>query len=136
MTADADFIPLLQKVNQYAIDADVMLYVTSSFRKTAKVKGAIVTPAEKSNHMIGHAIDMNVDYGKGYSSRCNSACLKATNKNRPVAVTNFIKKIQEDEDLRWGGDFNTADPVHIDDGLNVKNAAKWEGKYQITQSCP
>jgi len=30
--------------------------------------------------------------------------------------------------LRWGGDFNKEDPVHIDDELNRRNPHRWDRK--------
>jgi hypothetical protein len=129
--ADSEFVSSLDTINSLAGSNNVKLYITSSFRTTSKVKGAIVTPAEKSNHMAGHAIDMNVKYGdKG--TLCNSGCLGGT---LPEGVSGFIKAIQGAAGLRWGGDFNTKDPVHIDDGLNVNDPTKWEERYKAVQAC-
>ena len=53
----------------------------SSFRKSGKtVSGAIVPPAVRSNHFVGHAIDFNLDTKQGW---CNSKCLNG----KEVAVT-------------------------------------------------
>jgi len=35
--------------------------------------------------------------------------------------------------LRWGGDFDVRDVVHIDDGLNIDNPTKWDAEYMQTQ---
>ena len=36
--------------------------VTHAFRtKDQNLDGTVVTPASKSNHLVGHAIDMNLD---------------------------------------------------------------------------
>lgn len=42
------------------------IIVTSAFRKDdgGVISGAIVEPSKRSNHFIGHAIDMNVIDGK------------------------------------------------------------------------
>ena len=36
--------------------------------------------------------------------------------------------IRDDSELRWGGDFSPEDPVHIDDGLNVRDRDRWDKK--------
>lgn len=128
VAADIEFLDSLKTINQYAIDNDVNVHVTSSFRTSTKVKGAIVTPAEKSNHLAGHAIDMNIWYDK--KTLCNSTCLGGT---LPEGVKGFIKAIQDDSGLRWGGDFETPDVVHIDDGLNVNDPAEWKKRFKATQ---
>ncbi|HEX9990221.1 MAG TPA: M15 family metallopeptidase [Chloroflexia bacterium] len=129
--ADSEFVSSLDTINTLAGNNKVKLYITSSFRTTSKVKGAIVTPAEKSNHMAGHAIDMNVKYGdKG--TLCNSGCLGGT---LPEGVSGFIKDVKATSGLRWGGDFDKKDPVHIDDGLNVNDPTKWEERYKAVQAC-
>ncbi|MEP7253536.1 MAG: peptidoglycan-binding protein, partial [Ginsengibacter sp.] len=55
--ADVQFVPMLKKINDYAEQADIYVHVTSSFRTSSNVGGAIVKPATRSNHMAGHAID-------------------------------------------------------------------------------
>lgn len=129
--ADTEFINSLNKINQYAKTNNVKIHVTSSWRANAKVAGAIVKPAKKSNHMAGHAIDMNIDFAGG---RANSTYLKKRNEaNWDASVVGFIKAIRDDNELRWGGDFRTEDPVHIDDGLNINNPKEWEKRYLATQ---
>jgi len=123
-----DFVQHIQQINDYAGQSNVKVYITSSFRKNASVGGAIVPPATKSNHMVGHAIDMNVMYNG--NTLCNSVCLAGT---MPPAVHTFIQKIRNDPALRWGGDFTERDTVHIDDGLNIHNAAKWDQEYVQAQ---
>ncbi|WP_161991936.1 M15 family metallopeptidase [Flagellimonas algicola] len=119
----------MEKVNDYAEKADVYVYVTSSFRTSSNVNGAIVTPAKRSNHMAGHGIDMNVIYGN--DQWANS---KVLNKYPavPAPVKKFIDSIIADPKLRWGGKFRIKDVVHIDDHLN-KDRDKWEERYQAMQ---
>ncbi len=128
--ADVQFLPMLKKINAYAEQADVFVHVTSSFRTSSNVGGAIVKPATRSNHMAGHAIDMNVVY----SNRTKSANSKELAKYPSVAepVKRFIKFIIDDHDLRWGGTFQVRDTVHIDDGLN-QDMALWDKRYQAMQ---
>ena len=55
-------------------------------------------PARRSNHFVGHAIDMNVVDKNG--KWCNSGCLRySLNQNPDVKC--FIEKIRKDPDLRW-----------------------------------
>ena len=129
--ADKLFVPHLNQINALAKTHGVKIHVTSSWRANANVAGAIVTPAKKSNHMAGHAIDMNLVFPGGWA---NSSYLKRSNEaNWHSAVAGFINAIRADATLRWGGDFRTQDPVHIDDGLNIHNPTLWEERYQATQ---
>lgn len=125
--ADVEFLPMLKKINTFATQANVHIFVTSAFRTSTNVQGAIVTPAKKSNHLAGHAIDMNVMHGNGQLA--NSSILRQY-PNVPEPVRLFIKAVIDDPKLRWGQSFN--DPVHIDDHLN-KDLSKWEKRYQAMQ---
>ena len=49
--ADVQFLPSLEKINTYAEEANVIIHVSSSFRTTTNVRGAIVKPATFSNHL-------------------------------------------------------------------------------------
>ena len=109
------------------------MYVTSSFRKSGQViGGAIVTPARRSNHFVGHAIDMNLS-GPGYW--CNSRCLPY-DLNRRTEAKCFIGKVRGDANLRWGGDFTAKDVVHIDVGINLRQPATYNTLYnQLQKNC-
>ena len=128
--ADTSFLPALKKINDYAEQADVFIYVTSSFRTSSNVGGAIVKPATRSNHMAGHAIDMNVIYNNRTKSANSTELGKYPNVAEPVK--RFIKSIMDDPGLRWGGTFQAKDPVHIDDNLN-HDMALWDKRYQAMQ---
>ena len=80
--------------------------------------------------MAGHAIDMNVFY----NNRTKSANSQELAKYPAVAepVRRFIKSIIDDPALRWGGNFQDKDPVHIDDNLN-HDMASWDKRYQAMQ---
>lgn len=126
--AHTGFLKALDKINTYAEKADVLIHVTSSFRKPEdKLKGAIVKPASRSNHLVGHAIDMNVRYGKNYINWCTSKELGG--QDLPEPVKKFIDFICADKSLRWGGHFKIKDPVHIDDNFNA-NAKAWDNLYK------
>jgi len=127
--ADKLFLPHLKKINRHAENANVFIHVTSSFRTSSNVNGAIVPPATFSNHMAGHGIDMNLVYDNG--KWADSNVLKRY-PNVPGPVGQFLKAIIDDPDLRWGGLFNNPDSVHIDDHLN-KNMTKWKSRYEAMQ---
>ena len=130
--ADADFFPVLDRLNDFADAAGVEIHVTSSFRDPERApSGAIVPPASRSNHFVGHAIDMNVKSGSGFF---NSRALRRANLPAlPGEVRNFIQQVRDAPDLRWGGDFNPEDPVHIDDGLNRTDPDRWQSKLDSLQ---
>nr|XP_039255806.1 uncharacterized protein LOC120332593 [Styela clava] len=118
----------MDRINGYAGYCKVTVWVTDSYRKdNAVVPGAIVTPAVKSNHKVGHAIDMNLQTSKGW---CNSECL-AGGQNTDANC--FTEKIRGDGILRWGQDFRKKDPVHIDDGLNHRHASTWDTLFRKLQ---
>jgi hypothetical protein len=128
--ADVEFFDTLAKINQFAADNGLEIYVTSSARQQGvTVGGAIVPPASRSNHLVGHAIDMNVMLrGSLFTSR------ELKNFTRlPQEIQKFIQSIR-DANLRWGGDFSDPDPVHIDDGLNLRDRDAWDEKFPIIQS--
>ncbi|MDX1655038.1 MAG: peptidoglycan-binding protein [Candidatus Competibacteraceae bacterium] len=128
--ADEDFIPLLERLNQLAAREGILIHVTSSARQQGgSVPGAIVRPASRSNHLIGHAIDMNLVMGGDFF---NSRALGSFS-TLPGPIQTFLNAVRNDNDLRWGGDFTTPDPVHIDDGFNLKDSAGWDDKFPIIQ---
>lgn len=120
-TIDDDFEEALVKMNDIARKYNITVRVNSSYRVDTHVIGAIVTPATHSNHLIGHAIDCNLELnGKLY----NSVKMQADKG----IVKQFINEVKA-TGMRWGGDFGKPDPVHFDDGLNIKNMALWTAKY-------
>ncbi|XP_073233872.1 uncharacterized protein [Porites lutea] len=108
------FYNLIRRIDQYAGECSVTVFVTSSFRTK-------VVQAKNSNHLVGHAIDMNLQDRNGY---CSSSCLLNPNKSL-AGVTCFISRIRADPRLRWGGDFKKVDPVHIDDNLYYRDVNEW-----------
>ncbi|MEM9417162.1 MAG: peptidoglycan-binding protein [Bacteroidota bacterium] len=130
VVANKSFLPALNKINQYAHQNNVKVYVTSSFRPTTVVKGAIVKPATFSNHLVGHAIDMNLVYGPE-ATFCNSRVLAQAVLPPPVDA--FIQAIRQDPGLRWGGDFRVRDVVHIDDNTYHQDKEQWLASYEAIQ---
>lgn len=127
--SDREFFPLLDRLAEFAGDCDVSIHVTSSIREPERrVNGAIVPPASRSNHLVGHAIDMNV---RTASELFNSAKLRKSKlRALPRNVRRFIQLVRDDPVLRWGGDFSREDPVHIDDGLNIRDPDRWDAKLR------
>ena len=111
------FLPYLEIMDLKAVELGLKIYVTSSWRKDTNVKGAIVTPAKMSNHLVGHAIDCNIIEDKIW---WNSTQLKTPTGK----VLEFIK-FCESNGIRWGGRFAKIDTVHFDYPLNLKNKVKY-----------
>jgi hypothetical protein len=135
---DKSFEPSLVKVNNYAVQSKVKLLITSSFRFPATPLAAtVVNPAKSSNHLVGHAIDINLYYlnnGKQIPCTFGGGCLKKNLADMPAPVKKFFTQIVSDKSLRWGGLFQTTsyDPVHIDSGLNIKNPIQWKETLKTT----
>ncbi len=119
----SDFKHKMDQVNEIAKKEEFFIIVTSSYRETNKVKGAIVKPATRSNHMIGHAIDFNLSKDKRYYNSIKLGDMKGEDND-------FITKIVKETGLTWGGSFKTKDSVHLDDRLNVLNPKLWDKKFK------
>jgi hypothetical protein len=120
-TIDDDFEPTAKKINEVAQKYNITVHINSSYRVDANVQGAIVKPATHSNHMIGHAIDCNLECkGKWYNSKLMQTDIGV--------VRQFINELKMNG-IRWGGDFGKPDPIHFDDGLNINDMTAWMAKY-------
>lgn len=126
-----EFAPFLDKMNVIADRYQIKIIVTSSFRPDTKVAGAIVVPAVHGNHLVGHAVDVNLKWkGELYNS---------TRLYHPMGeIRQFIEDCKL-VGIRWGGDFHPdrngkTDPVHFDSGLNVTNFPHWEAIYKQLHS--
>lgn len=128
--SDPLFFPALERINDYAKKSNIKIFVTHSFRANGqKITGTVVSPASKSNHLVGHAIDFNISLkGKLYKSK---DLKKSNSGNWPNEIKGFIDSIKNDKELRWGGEFN--DPVHIDIPLNLKDKKLWEDRFKLLQ---
>ena len=128
IVADVAFFDALAAINRCAVGANVRLHVTSSFRDFAgndRVCGVC-----QSNHLIGHAIDMNVKHAAD-QPLCGKACLaKHLSGEAPAKVAAFLDCVRAAPGLRWGGTFD--DPVHIDDG--TPGAAAYRERFERVQS--
>lgn len=117
-----DFVPYLDKMSFIAVDLSIVVQVTSSLRHSTNVPGAIVPPAKMSNHMVGMAIDCNIQRG--------SVWYNSVGMSHPIgAILDFIIQC-EAVGIRWGGRFSKPDPVHFDYPLNLKDPDKWHSIYK------
>lgn len=118
-TIDEGFKPLMDMLNDTAKSHKIIVIVNSSKRKSTIVPGAIVTPAQMSNHLVGHAIDCNLQdttTGEFFNS-FKMGDGKGLDES-------FIKDV-ETKGLRWGGKFKAKDTVHFDDALNLRDPKYW-----------
>ena len=118
-----DFVPSMDLFCRYLEIVKCSAIINSSFRKDANVKGAIVTPATKSNHMVGCAIDCNILDSK-------NVLWNSEKMEKPKdEVLQFINLVRRSKLLRWGGDFKTIDTVHFDNALNINSPTRWQEIY-------
>jgi hypothetical protein len=115
--------------------------INSSYRENSDhVQGAVVIPAVKSNHFVGHAIDCNIIDSKNieWSSEMLLVFAKESQKynsqinNDVLMLINLVRRCTL---IRWGGDFHpdkngNIDTVHFDNAMNIKNPARWEEIYK------
>jgi hypothetical protein len=129
--ADEGFATYLYTMDRLAEQYNLQIKVQGEgFRQAdSPVRGAIVPPSVTSNHLVGHAVDINIVYnGTWY----NSSALKNYN-SLPQAIKNFITGCKN-AGMRWGGEFSTPDPVHFDDELNLKNKTQYDRLYFLYQA--
>ena len=55
------------------------------------------------------------------------------NLNKFIQTKCFTDWLKNHNQLRWGNSFN--DPVHIDDGINLRDRARWDKHFYDNQSC-
>ena len=117
------------EIDNYAKTNNLVLTVNQSYRYNGQtIRGDVVKPVKFSNHLAGFAIDFNVeDANRKYFSND----LKRSNLGKlPLDVQNFINEIRKNKKLRWGGDFNGEDPIHIDTPIN-SNKKNWRTYKQL-----
>lgn len=127
---DEDFEPLMKLFCDKAAQLGLNIYGNSFFRENSKhIQGAIVPPANMSNHFVAHAADINIIHNNIW---LNTIELVKKNQNAMLLIQ-YAKSIN----LRWGGEFNTPDFVHFDSGLNIHDPEKWHllyNKYHFKNS--
>lgn len=129
---DSYFVEELNKINYWAREYNIKVHITSSFRKqNQELTDTIVRPAKNSNHLIGHAIDMNLEWnGRWYDSKL---LIRNNLVYLPQNIQDFVNSIRNDKVLKWGGDFSQQDPVHIDDNTNQNYCDCWHRLYTLYQ---
>jgi hypothetical protein len=105
-------------------DLNFSMWITSSLREPYKpVVGAVVDPAEFSNHHVGHALDMNIlRDGRLYRST------EMATGQLPSKVQAFLDNGIGQFGLIWGAKLKPQDFVHIDDRLNILNKTAFKQK--------
>lgn len=121
---DEDCKPQFDAMNDVLIAHSMIFWVTSSGRKDTNVKGSIVTPAKKGNHLVYQALDGNLQH-MVTKEWFNSDKMGDGTGIDELCCQDIVKKTG----LRWGARFSCSDPVHFDTGLNIKNSALWRKKY-------
>jgi len=125
---DEDFRPAVERMNNFLTQHTLKMFITSSARRQGQIlHGTVVPPAGMSNHLIGHAVDMNIMMD-GQLFNGDALASPAT---LPARIRAFFEDIKADNDLHWGIDFN--DPVHIDDRTNVLRPDVWHAKFPTIQ---
>jgi len=126
----ADFAGALSgTMNQEANKAGVVLHLNQTFRREGvPPAGAVVPPATRSQHLVGHAVDLNIVDG----STVNTNAMFQSGDQTENA-DKFIEAVKA-RGLRWGGDFGTADFVHFDDFLNP-NGQDYDNTFFFAQRC-
>jgi hypothetical protein len=130
---DVGFVGHINFMGNCAKKHNLNIIVTGDgFRKEgASLTNTVVNPANASNHLVGHAIDINIMYN---GTLYNSTAL-GNFSTLPQPVKDFITECKSNG-MRWGGDFSQRDPVHFDSGLNVNNPTEWKRLYGIYQPQP
>lgn len=118
---------LISDINNKAKNQSVTIKVNQAFRENSvKLTGAVVTPAKKSQHLVGHAIDCNIVDGDNWN---NSTSFK--NKKETEGAKKLITALKK-QDYRWGGDFTPIDSPHFD--LKLDNTTfSYEAKFFLNQ---
>lgn len=130
-----DFIPAMDLFCRYLEIVKCSASINSSYRPNANnINGAVVTPARRSNHMVGCGIDANLvdSKGKMWSSEMMEVfCPESSKYNTKIVneISQFLNLIRRSRTLRYGGDFRTPDPIHYDNAINISNPKRWDEIY-------
>lgn len=123
-----DFLPTIQIIDDACKAHGFIFWVTNSFRKDSDLlSGAVVNPANMSNHKVGHALDGNLQYiqtGEWFNS---------VKMGDGKGIDEVLIQSITDKGVRYGGNFRKEDNVHFDDALNVTKPDEWKEKYRALQ---
>ncbi len=118
---------LLKDLNESAKNKSVTIKINQAFREHGiKVTGAVVPPASKSQHLIGHALDCNIVDGASWN---NSSDFK--NKKQTQNAKDIVKNLKK-VGYRWGGDFIPVDTPHFDSKVDSAIFA-YDAKFFLNQ---
>ena len=116
------------ELNRLAKDNNVVVRLNQTLRVLGtSPKGAVVTPAKKSQHYIGHAIDCNILDGRSFNTSSDFKSSKQT-KN----AISFIEDAKR-SGLRWGGDFRPVDTPHFDKNVSA-SSFDYDAKHYFNQA--
>lgn len=122
--------PVVECLRMADLEASALslkIVINQAFRVAGvPVSGAVVRPARKSQHLIGHAIDCNIVDGDNWNNSSAFAQGKETE-----SAKQFIRAMK-DNGMRWGGDFRDVDTPHFDLQLNA-NLEAFDFKYFFNQ---
>ena len=129
---DREFMPYLSEYNRCLIAANTRIVITSSYRNIAENNR--VNGARSSNHLVGHAIDMNIVGSNGRN--CNMACMRTSSKHNIPGVQATIDCWNRlPAPSRYGGNptfgiriRSGIDSVHLDDNINRAHSSKHSAK--------
>lgn len=129
---ETDFKPCLNEMEYTAGKKNVVVYVTQLYRKDGVDPiNPVVPPSSTSNHLVGHAVDFNLDTPLGW---CNGDCMAYAyySKSYNSYAYEFLHAMVA-AGYRYGVVWTPSDPVHIDDGLNVYDKSKWDRLFNEIQ---
>jgi hypothetical protein len=126
----ADFAAKLGgTMTEEAKEIGVVLHLNQTFRREGiPPAGAVVAPATRSQHLVGHAVDLNI--GDGPTLNTNAMFKSGDQTER---ANRFIAAVKP-RGLRWGGDFQARDFVHFDDFLDP-NGPDYDNNFFFAQRC-
>ena len=128
IVVSCELLKHLVQADEKAKELSLMLNLNQAMRISGvKVSGAVVKPASKSQHLIGHAIDCNIIDGNSWNRT------KDFKSNKQTKNANAFIKAMKTNGMRWGGNFsNNFDPPHFDKNLNA-TSKDFEYKYFFNQ---
>jgi hypothetical protein len=129
ITVDIDFLEKVKLIDSYAANNQLEIITQQSLRILGEeVTNQVVKPYYRSNHYIGHAIDINIKYkGELY----NSTKLRKYGE-LPEEIKGLIVYCRNNG-IRWGGYFKQPDVVHFDDNIDEINPRVYEYLFQKYQ---
>jgi len=120
-------VTLLKHANEKAKELSLNINLNQTMRVNGiKVTSAVVTPASKSQHLIGHAIDCNIVDGDNWNT---SKTFK--DKKESENAKKFITYMKE-KGMRWGGNFSNVDTPHFDKQV-LSSSFDYDCKYFFNQ---